>query len=225
MRRLLSKRDAEVLLAIACQGRLGRYRLASELGISYSTCDVSVKRLSKRGLLRASGRKRWRTGLPMRTYELTVKGLCAVLDREKARESIDEIITSNRALLPLVFGKWNFFRENDLERVAMTRLIRAVHEAMSEKLLAIKRGREIPLTYTPEYVTEQFYRLDGIVGPEKDFPRWVEAMSEDPELREYALRLLDKYEERARDTLTGVSQVRKLLLGRSSKKTPSKGKR
>lgn len=58
--------------------------------------------------------KREKEGRKRKLYNLTFTGLIACLRYQQAWQSIDKIAESKKDMLPLVFGKWRFFKEEHI---------------------------------------------------------------------------------------------------------------
>ena len=221
----LTSLEKDICLHIAVHGGLTKYDLASKLGKTYSSVDGSVGRLERRGMLKVLSSRPARTGLPMRTYGLTIRGLCFTLLRGEGWKNVKEIINSNRNLVSLVLGKWDHFRREGVEEFALDQLkfaTRYVCDVVESPLLV--GGEPEPTTGDAKLFTTAFYEPRYVPKTHREILKWFHAIGKDQEIRAFIEKLLDHDSEEYRKWLERNDEIRHALKG-GLKKAPSRGRR
>jgi len=114
------------LKAIALNGPINIYQIEKHTRLPHATVHKVVKKAYDENFLVVKTAKQFRTGLITKTYQLTFKGLLTLLLDERIWEHIDDIAERYRDVLPLVFGKWSFFKKQGLLSEVLQRLKAAV---------------------------------------------------------------------------------------------------
>jgi len=110
------KSDKVILKKLTFKAPLTIYALNKITGYSTSTIHASVHRLMRQNLV-----KREENG-----YVLTVAGLVKVLQDRTLWKHIDDIVISNKKLMPEYFGLWDFFGRMNVKEIAVRLLDYAV---------------------------------------------------------------------------------------------------
>ena len=82
-----------------------------KVAASNKTVLTTLSRLEKKHMVNSRQEKK---GRKRKFYELTFFGLIACLTYKWAWQLIDEIAEAKKNMLPLVFGKWTFFKKEKL---------------------------------------------------------------------------------------------------------------
>jgi hypothetical protein len=122
----------------------------------------------------------FKTGKQTITYQLTFDGLSAIydkLDREKwsarvERTGIPIHVLIHSSLLPLIFGKWNYFEKKRVDEIAKKHLDKVFSSYL-----------------TLDEVYEAFFLIKPLVD-EETIDKWTEALRDDPEIRDYITQKL-----------------------------------
>ena len=107
--------EENIVLALArAKNPLTYYQLwkKHKVAASNKTVLVALKRLDDS--YHAIESRREHTGRRRKFYHLTFFGLLATLTYGKAWQLIDEIAKAREEMLPLIFGKWSFFRKEHI---------------------------------------------------------------------------------------------------------------
>jgi hypothetical protein len=169
-------------------------------------------------------------------YFITLKGILLVLQRELSRtdtekwnydykqllrgyNKIHEIIRKNESLLPLVFGKWDYFRMFHVEKSVLFRLAKAVYRQNHLGFYGITGGaieknivRRIynifffSGTWLPETL-----EFDGFKLPYEDINYWTAMWKGDPEIKAYITKELKEYQKSVRTANISIAYVIKVI--------------
>ena len=121
-----ANRSIEILKHIAEHGPRIEYHLYKELEYSHGTIHYVLNKLNDAGLLRVAPNGKGQTGRPVKEFHLTVYGFIKVIKYPKGLEHIDEFAEKWGHLIPLVLGKWKYFKKMGLCKIAEERLKEAV---------------------------------------------------------------------------------------------------
>jgi len=114
-----------ILEYIARHGEASKWQLAQELKKSYSVIYKNIKKMLVYGFLkivRVEPSQKNPT-ITVEFYNLTVGGLIDFLNYERPWSYIDEIAQTHSKKLPLIFGKWKFFKRKKLTETIINRLL------------------------------------------------------------------------------------------------------
>jgi DNA-binding PadR family transcriptional regulator len=145
--------EENILMVLAQEKSRTHYELWKQDKVARSNKTVLEKLslLEKKGLIRSSQEK---VGRKRKSYELTMIGLIVTLRYERAFKYIDKIAKTHEMMLPLVFGKWSFFKEKGILNEVIERLQSSVVQYWSESYT---------LTYTARSLRELFLIQKGIL--------------------------------------------------------------
>jgi len=110
------KSEIDVLRYLTRFGSTHKQGLRKYLGLGYATIHEAVGHLEEGGMIKTVKEEKWRTGLIKRTYDITLVGLISVLALNEVwwdSQEIIEIVRRRSDMLPLIFGKWDYFRKRD----------------------------------------------------------------------------------------------------------------
>lgn len=108
---------------LALNGETHKYKISKDLKLHPSRVSEGLKRLEKLRLVKDREIGKARTGLIMRGYSLTVEGIATVLlHQPKLWEKIDIIADKSKETLPLIFGKWDYFKHTKTRESAIKNL-------------------------------------------------------------------------------------------------------
>jgi len=185
----------KVLFYIAKTGAKTKYEIEKGTRINHASIHEAVKNLVKTGALQGDQIGTTRIGLPKIKYKLTFFGLCLSMQIANSRD-YDEIIVNWKNLAPLLFGKWEYFKEKVGRKEAEDFFARATDvkkptEAEDTLRNAICQTFELyqEITFGSwEEKLEHKYREEMEKhGQEyrQSFEKWIEAFRADPELKKY----------------------------------------
>jgi len=109
-----SNTDREFLLYLARNVESNKYDIHKKSGKSYSNVYNSIKYLLEKGLIEKTRSEPGKKNRNMKVdyYRLTDAGWMPISGYKPFWQHIDEIAERNESKLPLIFGKWDFFRKN-----------------------------------------------------------------------------------------------------------------
>lgn len=201
-----------VLFTLADDGPTNAYQIAKKTGNRYSLIFKAIKELKKRGMVRFKGKKRTEKRMMANIYDLALKGVLFVLQKELALadterwnyDFIRKIIRKYDALLPLVFGKWSHFVKMGVEKMALFRL-----KMIADNPELFERGVVVFDETSPglemEQKIERFFYFYGFYPPKptlesfsfvKDPKVWVSAWKQEEDIKTYTIRELRGYEKK-----------------------------
>lgn len=162
-------------------------------------------------------------------YFITFIGILHVLHRELSPEDTEKsdyrrfrsIIKKCENWLPLVFGKWSFFRRVGIEETALSRLKTtvAVVVANQDLLYGFIKEPLAPHADIKTTVTWFFYFLGLIpVGPEFEdwqfrhgIDAWLSALKQDKDIQAYFMEELEHYYRRLESLSTIIAHVTEVI--------------
>lgn len=218
----LSKKQIEVLKGLAKKGPTNAYQIAAETGKAYSFVFNNLKEFEKRRLVTIIKKEDTKKGTRATIYDLTLDGVLLVLknsfylpgDLKKNRNFFYKIIDSYRSMLPLVFGKYDYFKKMELDRLYRIRLDFIVNSSPTSfrKVTGVYPWLEREEQITRYFYFFDFYRLDNHFIKDFDPRTWLNALKQDVEIREYVLEELRKEQNRLKNiekTIVAVSNFLK----------------
>lgn len=235
----LLESEITALSTLANEGPTNVYQIKKKTGKAYSLMFNAVKELEKRRLVKLIEKKQTSRGTTANFYDLTLEGVLSVLEGELAsgdRERfnynlIHKIVKKYESLLPLIFGKWSYLQEVDLETVALFRL-----KAVVDNQDLFERGEPLIPAANKEQRICWFFYFFGLIPARPEFegwgimddPKaWISAWTQDKdirafvsdELKRYQIRLknLGAYVERLITLINGDNKHREALDGRGGR--------
>jgi hypothetical protein len=128
----ITENHLEVLKLLVCIGKGWKGEivdLAKNIG-SKNTIYHLLDTLSQYNMVylpKEKTNKKRRSGRPRKYYAPTVQGLVFALSNfPELMEEIDKIAEKNKEVMPLIFGKWQFFYKHGVIDIIKERLIRAI---------------------------------------------------------------------------------------------------
>jgi DNA-binding PadR family transcriptional regulator len=113
----------KILTLLAIEKEYAQYDMPKKVRKDYRTTLRHLQDLEKHGLILLSRTEpASKGGKDRKIYTLTKAGLIVILGYEHIYDSIDQVATNYATDFPLIFGKWQFFIENDCGDVAVQRL-------------------------------------------------------------------------------------------------------
>lgn len=111
----------KVLCCIAENGETTKFNLKNSTNLTYAPIHAAVEQLLKWGLIEETRREQGPGPIPKRFFGLTLKGLAYSFrwSNENPSKCIDKTARKWSDLLPLVFGKWEYFVAEGLENEAI----------------------------------------------------------------------------------------------------------
>jgi DNA-binding PadR family transcriptional regulator len=169
--------------------------------IDKPTIFRALRLLERAGLVRVMEQKVCRDGRVRKRYVVTHRGVVALLEGrwkyvQISKQDIRGLAEAQKSFLPLIFGKWDLFREKGVEYEA----ILALHRCLRGRRQLIDRLRtaaDSPQAVLRPGFSEIAWRHDiyeKVLPPvnlETDrAQRWLNAIHDDKEIMEMALREL-----------------------------------
>jgi DNA-binding MarR family transcriptional regulator len=141
------------------------YRIERELKIDRSTVRAALKLLVKANLVTVAGKPRkLPTGLERKEYKVTPQGIVALLQAhpshiELTKRYLRDLAEKNTQFLPCIFGKWEYFIEQDAEDLAYKYLLISVFHTENEieRLSGVASGQELKRSFGSQ---ESMHRHD-----------------------------------------------------------------
>lgn len=196
----LSSLQLEVLDGLSRIAPNNPNKLRKKLKKAYSFVYYTLKELERRKII-SSRREKNEKGTLSRVYDLELEGILLVLygwmrNHELVKRNqalIRKIVERYDAKLPLVFGKWQYFREIGLEDLTHTRLkiIVDTHRRNPfHKGTGFYYWLEREQQITRFFYLFDFYRLDDNPITGFDFKIWMAALRNDKEIRQFVTQEL-----------------------------------
>ncbi len=152
--------EERILLAIARERNKTHYELwwKDKIARSNKTVLSVLSKLKKRKLIESRQEER---GRERKYYNITFEGLVGILKYEQAFAHIDEIAKTQKEMLPLVFGKWKFFKKQKILNEIIERLRNLIKDLWQ---------KYYTLTLVPEDLPSLHDLGEDRIRP-KDFPK------------------------------------------------------
>lgn len=119
-----SSTDNDVLKYLARNQEINKYRLKDEINRAYSGISNSLKKLLNYKMVKIVrtdlSERNW--NIETKIYALTKLGLYNALLLEDVWNHLDETAQVHLDKIPLVFGKWDFFKEKGVLDIVLKRL-------------------------------------------------------------------------------------------------------
>lgn len=144
MRKILPERTSpKILLFLATRGESNKWKIAKGVNRSYSNIHAVIKLFLKEKFILVVKKRKARRNLKLNVeyYDLTIYGLvvCLLLDSKEVWTYIDEIAEAQKNRLPLIFGKWSYFKEKSILDEVVERLKIAVLQLSTDKSMKALR--------------------------------------------------------------------------------------
>ncbi len=192
----LIKSQRAILLYLVMNGPAFGRQISKRTGLSNKTVSTTPRILEKKGLVSCIITKEPRA---KKVYSPTVYGLIQALTVIRPEEW-PSIIKRWSDLLPLVFGKWNFFVDAGVEDLAMKGFRRAMGEAFT-LALTNKTTVEPGLICSVDIFSSWFYCSHIGTYNDEERTRWAEACGNDEDIYEYLIGSLNM------DILSHASEI------------------
>jgi hypothetical protein len=170
--------ELKILSVLSEHKEFEQYRLPKETGLSYRTILRLLKPMEQHDWIRlvrteASAKR----GKEKKIYALTLRGLTIALMISK---DMNRIIEKHGAALPLVLGKWDYFKSVGLENE-----MREAIDWVGNQFLK-GYGRK-------EFATERFWYYIFVMTVESTKKKWLKALRGDPDLRQWAIEEMKEW--------------------------------
>lgn len=174
----------------------------------------AIKELEKRGLVKLIGKKQTVKRTTAKIYDLTLKGVLSLLSGELASADTEEwnydqvrkIIMKYASLLPLVFGKWDYFDRIGVGKMALCRL-----QAVVIDQNAFEPGRSwIPGDSLEKKVCWFFYFTGFLSFPQspgafvgwcgmENPKKWMNAWVQDEDIKAFVIKEIEDYQTKLKN--------------------------
>ena len=194
---------------IAKIGPTNGYAISKKSGRAYSFVFNSLKEMEKRKLAVLLRREPTKRGTKSKIYDLTFDGVLLVLknvfylpDMKIDKIDFSNIIKRYGSMLPLVFGKYEYFKEIGLENMYLLRLNIIVRGYTRS---SFRKGTGYyPWLEKAEQITRYFYlfdfsRLYNSFLKNFDPKVWLNALRNDKEIKEYVIEELQQDKKNLED--------------------------
>lgn len=128
----------------------------------YRTILRHLQTLEKNGLIELSRTEpAQKGGKDRKVYTLTMGGVVCILGYEHTYDYIGQVAANYRSAFPLIFGKWQFFIENDCVDIAIERLKDTIY--LTYKYVGVSLPRLLSQEYLGrlERIKPEFERKVG----------------------------------------------------------------
>jgi len=143
----------KILTLLAITKEAAQYEIPKEIRKDYRTALRHIQMLEKQGLIKlARTEPASKGGKDKKIYTLTAAGLVGILGYQHIYDCIDQVAMNYHSIFPLIFGKWQFFKDNDCGDIAMHRLKDTMY--LTHKYM----GASLPRLLSEEYL-ERLGRL------------------------------------------------------------------
>jgi hypothetical protein len=197
---------------LAFRGPSSPYDIASMLNLHRSSTNKALKRLKRDGRVIVVGRRKARSGVRVEVYDISIHGLIEVLKSCKTIGDAESIIYNHAGKLPLVFGKWSFFRENNVEGIAFKLLKEFSYTGWSGAPFKSRIG-------TPEYEREYaeyfqwtFYLSACDTLSREEFGRWMTAIRMDNDIRGFIINQIGEEKRILQERVRELEELEKSLI-------------
>lgn len=194
MRRLIA--PDKIVRYLLEKGEANRYEMNKGIHLSYSRIHESIPKLLKSGLVEERKVGKSRAGLTVTAYKLTLEGLTVTLRYNPEKwEEIDVIADRHKTLLPLIFGKWNYFSLKSKFKRYIIKKLKAQLEVCADAITSGIDLSELQLGgFLPhgKNLGERITR--SVLIPTLPFlpSNWVNGIAGDPELVNFVLPILER---------------------------------
>lgn len=199
----LTQNQLDVLKELARSEPINPNKLRKKLKKAYSFVYNTLRELERRKIA-SMHREKNEKGTLSRIYDLEIEGVLWILADEMKtingwnHSFIRKLIERHSSKLPLVFNKWQYFREIGLEDIVMTRLKIVVD---THSTYPFKKGTGYyPWLEMEHQITRFFFLFDFYRGSDNpikgfNFTAWITALKNDMEIRAFVIRELE-YEQK-----------------------------
>jgi hypothetical protein len=192
------KPEVKILSVLVKHGEFGQYRMPKETGLSYRTILRFLKPMEKAGWIRlVRTEASEKGGKERKIYALTIRGLAIAFKtadqwmptKGDLNWVIDKMAEKSGHLLPLVLGKWTYYRSAGLG---------------DEFIRAFRWVTQWILEYghdTEAFATERFWYFIFQMTARTAKVKWLKALREDPGLRQWAIDKMKRWLLEGRDLM------------------------
>jgi hypothetical protein len=197
----LSKEQLKILKKLAMTAPTNAHKLSKSTKKAYSFVHDSLAEFEQRKI--ASGKViRGEKGTKEKVYDLELEGIFWILQKEvfsrkNNKESNDLIIRMVKhysSKLPLIFGKWSYFRDSSLEDLYFIRLSFLVGTHMKNpfyKGTGYYPWLEMEHQMNRFFYLFDFYRYNDYFITNFDPKIWVTTLKNDKEIRDFVTQELE----------------------------------
>jgi len=178
---ILPKSCVQMICSLALHGEDTQYKLRSATRLNYASVHEAIKQLLASRLIEQTRQETGPGPLPKRFFSLTLRGLATAFKTEGVSRHIDEVSEKWGHLLPLVLGKWAYFRSAGLE----DEFIRAFRW-VTQWILEWGYDKEA-------FATERFWYFIFQMTAGDAKLKWLRALRGDPELRQWAVEEMKEW--------------------------------
>jgi len=170
--------ELKILTALAEHEEFEQYRLPKETGLSYRTILRLLKPMEQNEWIRlVRTEASAKGGKDKKIYALTPRGIAIALMVSK---DMDKVIEKQGSALPLILGKWGYFKSLGLEK----EIREAIYWVGNQILKGFDRK---------EFATERFWYYIFVMTAGDAKVKWIKALRGDMELRLWAVEEMKKW--------------------------------
>jgi len=215
----------QVLEHLAVNPRKTAHGIEKDTRLDRPTVYSAVRILETAGLVDVVEKKKLPTGLVRKKYVVTPRGVVALLQAHPdyvrlSKDYIRRLAEKNEAFLPRIFGKWNYFREREVEDLAHNFVLLGVHftrDEVSRLLQVAKTMKAQPSFGTQECVHRHEIYEGVLVIPwtynNKDAKTWLDTIRNDKELFETAENEILRVRAEREEGLNRLNEYIQMLHG------------
>ena len=240
-----------ILIFLARKGASSKWQIANELGLAYSSVHKVINRLLKAQLIQVVNKRKSERNpkIEVEYYNISATGLINLICLNVVWDAIDEIAEAQSEFLPLIFGKWRFFKENKLRDVIVDRLWLAFYDITSHfrfkdlalrQIIVLEKAKDkdkqelekvfesmdsFMKTVVLNEITEKviFGYPDTTTIQEQQ--KFLSVLRKDPDLRRYITRTLEQKERKYVKWLEHIRFLRSWWLSTSEEELKEESKK
>ena len=187
----------KVLLQIAREGPQTKYDIEKKTKVNHASVHDAIKHFIKTGVLEGEKVGITRTGQAKTKYKITFAGIWPIIEVIESKQ-YDEIFPKLKHFLPLLFGKWIYFRNHGLSEElvkALNWLNREVDYWRIDEIWTQNQLNLVPeeLRFDFEgWVMDRFGDYVFMFQPLNAKTEWLKAFREDNELKQWAIKRIER---------------------------------
>lgn len=209
--RRLTETDLRILELLIERGPLNQYKISKGIDADYPTAHKAIKKLEEDGFVKFEHEEVTEKGGRAKVYSLTLKGFTVVIGMGRVDRNIDKAIMKWSQLLPLVLGKWDYFKAMGLEDEILE-FLRSESGILHQEIYIDKDGRRIwPEDTVKIHSMARFRNFVLRCQPLETAERWLRAIRGDPELRGWAIDQLKGEIARAQAWIKIINRTLKVI--------------
>jgi hypothetical protein len=197
-------------------------------GIERHTVLDALKLLTKARFVNVTQGDKLPTGLISKKYRATPQGLIGLLqghpDHIKlTKQNVRDLAKPQISLLPLIFGKWDYFRENGAEDLAYRLLLHASKNVTPDQIERLEEAArtddilELSLYDSASFLRHSVYAgMLAMLWPElhNEETLWLQSIRDNPEIVTMAEKEISRMQARSKSQVLLWDAILAIIQGR-----------